>query len=56
MKKMFGGESKMHKFYIVLYTCASTRAVHLDLVPSLDAQKFEKILCSKRSESVVYLG
>ena len=24
----------------MLYTCASTRAVHLDLVPTLDAQSF----------------
>ena len=44
VKNVFGGESKMHKVYIVLYTCASTRAVHLDLVPSLDAQSFIRSL------------
>ena len=41
---VFGGESKMHKVYIVLYTCPSTRVVHLDLVPSLDAQSFIRSL------------
>ena len=34
----------MHKVYIALYTCPSTRAVHLDLVPSLDAQSFIRSL------------
>lgn len=40
VKNVFKGEGKlkMHKAYIVLFTCASTRAVHLDLVPALDAQ------------------
>ena len=44
VKNVFGGESKMHKVYIALYTCTSTRAVHLDLVPSLDAQSFIRSL------------
>ena len=44
VKNVFGGESKMYKSYIALYTCASTRAVHLDLVPALDAQSFIKSL------------
>ncbi|XP_068728837.1 uncharacterized protein [Montipora capricornis] len=44
VKNVFGGESKMHKVYIALYTCSSTRAVHLDLVPSLDAQAFIRSL------------
>ena len=44
MKNVFGGESKMHKVYIVLYTYTSTRAIHLDLVPTLDAQSFIRSL------------
>ena len=46
VKNVFGGEgkSKMHKVYIALFTCASTRAVHLDLVPALDAQSFIRSL------------
>ena len=34
----------MSKVYVALYTCASTSAVHLDLVPALDAQSFIKSL------------
>ena len=30
----------MNKSYIALYTCASTRAVHLELVPNLIAHAF----------------
>ena len=39
VKNVFKGEGKlkMHKAYVVLFTCARTRAVHLDLVPALDA-------------------
>lgn len=32
----------MHKTYIALYTCASSRAVHLDLVPDNTSQSFVK--------------
>jgi hypothetical protein len=32
--------TKMNKAYIALYTCASTRALHLDLVPELSSQAF----------------
>ena len=44
VKNVFRGESKMSKVYVALYTCASTRAVHLDMVPALDAQSFIKSL------------
>ena len=44
VKNVFRGESKMSKVYAALYRCASTRAVHLDLVPALDAQSFIKRL------------
>ena len=33
-------EIQMTKSYIALYTCASTRAVHLELVPDLTADAF----------------
>ena len=32
--------AKMNKAYIALYTCASTRALHLNLVPELSSQAF----------------
>ena len=31
---------KMNKAYISLYTCASSRAIHLDLVPELSSEAF----------------
>ena len=34
----------MSKVCVALYWCASTRAVHLDLVPALDALSFIKSL------------
>lgn len=57
VKNVFGGETKMRKVYITLNTCASTRAVHLDLVLALDAvfhEKFKEIVRSERGESVVH--
>ena len=44
VKNVFRGESKMSKVYVALFWCASTRAVHLDFVPALDAQSFIKSL------------
>ena len=31
MRPMFEKESEMHKVYIALFTCATSRAIHLDL-------------------------
>ena len=36
----------MHKVYIALFTHASSHAIHLDLVPSLEVSPFIK--CLKR--------
>ena len=36
----------MNKVYIALFTCATSRAVHLELVPSLTAEGFVKALAS----------
>ena len=33
-------KSKMHKCYIALFTCTSSRAIHLELVPDLSADSF----------------
>ena len=36
----------LHKYYVCLFTCAATRAVHLELINSLSAEAF--ILCFRR--------
>ena len=40
VKDVYNKSSVMNKAYIVLYTCASSRAVHLDLVPNMSSQAF----------------
>ena len=40
VKDVYNKSSVMNKAYIVLYTCASSRAVHLDLVPNMSTQAF----------------
>lgn len=39
VKDIYRG-SQMHKSYIAVFTCASTRAIHLELVPDLTADSF----------------
>ena len=34
----------MFKCYIALFTCASTRAIHLELTPDLSAKSFSRVL------------
>ena len=44
-------KSDMKKVYIALYTCGSSRAVHLDVVPDLSAEtfirSFKRFICRK---------
>lgn len=40
VKNIYSKDSKMYKAYIVLYTCASSRAVHLDLAVDATSETF----------------
>ena len=44
MKNIFGTENQLYKVHIVLYTCASSRAVSLDLVPDASCLSFLRSL------------
>ena len=46
VKDIYHKSGSMNKAYIVLYTCASSRAVHLDLIPRLTTEAF--VRCFKR--------
>lgn len=46
MKSGFGKEIKVRKVYICLFTCGCTRAIHIELTPSLTTQPF--IRCLRR--------
>ena len=46
VKTVFGKELQVTKVYICLFTCGSTRAVHIELTPSLATQAF--IRCLRR--------
>ena len=54
VKPMFEKDSEMHQVYIALFTCASSCAIHLDLVPSLEVSSF--IRCLKRFFSHTGVG
>ena len=40
VKDVYNKSSGMNKAYIMLYTCSSSRAVHLDLDPNMPTQAF----------------
>ena len=44
VKDIYAQSDVMHKTYIVLYTCACSRAIHLDLVPDATASAFIRSL------------
>ena len=46
VKDIYGSSTVMNKAYICLFTCATSRAVHLELVPNLEAEAF--LRCLKR--------
>ena len=44
VKNIYQSKGDMFKCYIALFTCASTRAVHLELTPDLTAKSFLRVL------------
>ena len=46
VKQIFGSESQLYKVHVALFTCATSRAVHLDLVPDTTCMAF--VRCLKR--------
>ena len=44
VRDIFAKVGGMNKDYIALFTCATSRAVHLELLPSLTAESFIKAL------------
>ncbi len=41
-KNIYGTDHETYKSYILLITCAATRAVHLELVPDMNAESFKR--------------
>ena len=44
VKNIYTRDKKTYKAYIALFTCASTRGIHLELTPDLSAQAFVRSL------------
>ena len=44
IKNIYNPEKEMYKVHVVLYTCATSRAVHLDLVPDTTCLTFVRSL------------
>ena len=59
VKNIFKPEKELHKVHVVLYTCATSRAVHLDLVPDTTCIAFVRSLkrfIGRRGISNVYIS
>ena len=44
VKNIYQSGGEMYKCYIALFTCASTRAIHLELTPDLSTNSFIRVL------------
>ena len=44
VRNIYTSDTEMHKCHIALFTCASTRAIHLGLTPDLCASSFLRVL------------
>ena len=44
VQDIYSKDKSMHKCYIALFTCASTRAIHLELTPDLSSDSFMRVL------------
>ena len=44
VKNIYQAGGEMYKCYIALFTCASTKAIHLELTPDLSANSFIRVL------------
>ena len=40
VKSIYGHDSKLHKAYICIFTCATSRAIHLEVTPDLEAESY----------------
>ena len=51
VKSIYGNNADLHKCYILLFTCATTRGVHLELTPDMTAptliRGIQRFLCRK---------
>ena len=44
VRNIYTSDTEMHKCHIALFTCVSTRAIHLELTPNLCASSFLRVL------------
>ena len=50
VRDIFAKGGGMNKVYIALFTCTTSRAVHLELVPSVTAESLSRPLLELREE------
>ena len=59
VKNIYNAGKEMHKVYVALYTCATSRAVHLDLMPDTSCATFVRSLkrfIGRRGISNLYIS